>query len=712
MNKSKKKWVAIIYFFALGAVGVGIYPTLTCINALRTDFSLSESQDPAVLALKETLTNTPTNNEINDLVTPICREREPFQNALPWFALAGLLAIGGIIPLLGKREDDDDLPAETRSAPRKRQVLNTKQMAAINVEGAFEIDIGEDSHAGLDSDKNTLMSIVEKQRAITPSDGVHDPRHQFFVPKGFEESAIIFVDPELKKETPTRFFDLDRALIVAQTMMLANPKGVQVKILPGVYQSSIEVPPNVVIVNQKMPRFSGSREGLLWISKQELDDPNRVTILADPEKPYGVKFIRGAHHGIFGCHIVGRGTKGQCGILIERSETVEIVNCVIEQFSNSGIRIERAGSEFPKIRVKINGSMIHKNQALQGGGVFVLESSVAFESCLLKGNTAQQGGGLFVAGVRRPIVLEAVRFEKNISSDPKKEQIGPDRDLKSWEKQRGLGGAIFGVRTKLRAKDLECIENLAEVGGGAIALFSSGMSIHNDEHKSRIERNKSQLGGGIFIVGTPEKDALLKAEHTTMSSNICKAFGGAICIIGKAIVQAEECKIEKNKSVNASGGGVSCHLGGSIDINGGSLSENHAKFNGGGIASLNGRVRIRGQAKVTHNRAQGSGGGVFAISDPSPLTEALIKQNALQLPLKIIVGDANIRYNKCKKVGSGLRVGNLGKVATMPLDIQIDGKASIRSNESMDGDASDIFGTWAGEILSESVSDYRKKQLS
>lgn len=709
MNKSKKKWVAILYFFALVSVGIGIFPTLTCISTLRSDFSRSQSQDPAVLNLKESLTKVPTSNEINDLVTPICRDRAPFQNALPWFVLAGLLAIAGILPMLGKREDKIQPDAPKRS--RRPNQKNTAQIAAINVDGDFAIDIAEDSHADLDSDKNTLMSLVEKQQAITSSDVPRNKRY-IFVPVGFEDSAIIFVDPELKEETATHFFDLERALIVAQTMMLANPKGVQVKVYPGIYQCSIEVPPNVVVINPKMPNFSTAREGLLWISKQEFDDPARVTILAEPEKPYAVKFIRGAHHGIFGCHVVGRETPGQCGILIERSQTVEIVNCVVEQFANSGIRIDRAGSEFPKVRVQISGSMIRKNQSFQGGGIFALESSMAIMSSVLKGNSAQQGGGLFVAGVKRPTVLVAVRFEKNVASDPKKEQVGPDRNLATWEKQRGLGGAIFGVRTKLKAKDLECIENLAEVGGGAIALYASGMSINNDAYKSRIERNKSQLGGGILVIGIPEKDALLKAEKATISSNICKAFGGAICILGTAIVQAEECTIEKNKSVNASGGGVSCHLGGSIDINGGTLSENHAKFNGGGIAALNGRIRIRGMAQITHNRALGSGGGVFAISDPTPVTDALVKNNALQLPLKIIVIDAHIRYNKCEKVGSGLRLGNLRKNPTLPIDIQIDGKASIRSNESMNGEASDIFGTWAGEILSDSVDDYRKKHLS
>ncbi|GEM_PF-5898254 len=720
MNSSKKKRIAIIYLSALGLVGVGIYPTLNCMSELRNDFNKVQSRDEAVLALKEKLDGQfpETNSAISNILTPICREREPLTDALPFLAFAGILAILGFIPILGKKgaEKDDPFQEEVR-VPRThvgRQHLNTQQIAAINVDGAFEIDIPDDERPPDDSGKNTLMALVEKQRKISSVGAENQKKTQSrnFTPSGFEESSTIFVDPEIRADTPTRFGDLEDAIIAAQKMMIGDPKGVQVRVLPGVYQCSIEIPPNVAVVNHRMPNFPSLRDGLLWVSTLELDDPQRVTILADPEKPYGVKFVRGSRHGIFGCHIIGRGKKGQCGILIERSESVDIVNCVIEQFAYSGLRIEEGGSEFPKLRVSIGGTMIRSNESNLGGAIFSRTSSVAIKSSVIKTNRAFQGGGLYISGVKRPFLLDAVRFEKNVAFDPKKQTLNPNISLQEWEKQRGMGGAIFAIKSKLKVSDLECIENLGEGAGGAIALLHSRMTMNNGAYKSRIERNRSQFGGGVFAVGVMGKESLLKAERTSFLSNICKGFGGAICVLGTAIVQAQECTIEKNQSLKGSGGGVACLLGGSIDLNGGSLSENLAKSAGGGIASLNGRVRIRGLAKITHNHCEGSGGGIFAISDPSPLVETLVKQGALKLPLKIIIEDAQIRYNKCDQVGAGLRLGNLKKQPTMPIDFRIAGKASIRSNESTKGTASDLFVSWAGEILSDDPTEYRKKLLS
>ncbi len=644
----------------------------------------------------------------NDFVKSLCTERVKVADMMPWFVLAFFLALIGFIPILGRKEEQAQIkpPKEIDRQPKKDREPKLRKVEAIDVDGSFEIDLTEESHVDLASDSSTLMAVVENQRLLTPSEV-----NVIFIPSGFEDSAIIVVDSGLNKETALRFFDLERAIIAARAMLSKSPKGVQIKIKPGIYKCSIEVPPNIVIVNTKMPNFSNSRDGLLWVSQQELDDIDRVTILADPNKSHAVKFMSGSRQGIFGCHIVGRRTPNQCGIFIERSDSVEIVNCVVEQFTSSGIRIERAGSEFPKIRVEVLGSMIRQNQALQGGGIFVRESTVLIQSSVLKENSARQGGGVYIDGAKRPFVLDAVRFEKNVALDPQKNPAQPDRVLETWEQQTGLGGAIFGLQTKIKAKDLECIENLAEVAGGAISLLSSGMTIIEDNYASRIERNKSHLGAGVFVVGTPEKDALLKAEQTSISSNICRGFGGAFCILGTAIAQLEDCVVEKNQAVNASGGAISCHLGGSVDVRGGSVSENVAALNGGGIAASNGRIRIRGLAKINNNTAHACGGGIFAISEPTKITETLLNTNALQLPLKIIIGEIQIRYNRCEKVGAGLRLGNLTQNPTMPVDIIIDANASIRSNETMKGEASDLFATWAGQTLSDSIKDYRKKLL-
>ena len=154
-------------------------------------------------------------------------------------------------------------------------------------------------------------------------------------------------------------------------------------------------------------------------------------------------------------------------------------------------------------------------------------------------------------------------------------------------------------------------------------------------------------------------------------------------MIGHNVVQAIDCKIEENRTSGPQGvgGGVSCHIGGKLDAQVGAISSNEATAHGGGIAIINARLRLGGQAEVHNNRAGGSGGGVFMVTEPCKVTEKLIALEHFDIPVTLMIDDATIRYNKCGATGSGLRLGNLGNTPTLPIGIKLH-QASIRSNSS------------------------------
>lgn len=704
-------------------VGVALYPTLRCVDLLQKELANSATEDSAILYLqKQSVQGESFTKSKMKLVLPICREREPLSNAAPWLALAGILMLAGFFPLLGRTKMEEKDTYEPPSPMRLAKVVSEKKgpvRAPIHVDGGFEISQEEESEAEKETDAQTLMSYVEgTQPKKRGNSSVHQGVriHSAIGSESHEGRTVFFVDPTIKEETNTRFSALDRALFEAQKKILegaqsdaeVNP-GVQIQIEPGIYQLSIEIPPNVVLVNHKMPKFKTLKNGLIWVSKQELEDPNRVTILADPRKNYAVKFSRGTGQGIFGCHIIGRGDS-QSGIIIDHADSVEIVNCVIEQFAKTGILIQNSGTQLPNINIAIRGSMVRFNTGEKGGGIFAKMSAFTIESSVIRENIAFQGGGLFIEGSKHLIELTELRFEKNVAKAETKVKANMEHLFGAWKTQQGVGGAIFVVNAKLKIYDLECIDNTAFLIGGGIANLGSKVVVQNTRYTSRIERNRSQVGGGIFVSGDQESPAILKLEKIKIQNNQSKIFGAGIGISGAARVQVHDSIVSKNES-NISGGAFSCHLGGSLDVIGGRISQNISRKNGGAIVSINGRIRLRDRVELRENMTEGSGGCLFAISEDTPSSIELIKRQEMAIPLRIILEDVVIRKNRSGKIGPALRLGNISSVSTVPLKIEIDGKTSIRSNTTHHASSQEIFVTWAGQTLSNDIHEYKDKSL-
>ena len=123
--------------------------------------------------------------------------------------------------------------------------------------------------------------------------------------------------------------------------------------------------------------------------------------------------------------------------------------------------------------------------------------------------------------------------------------------------------------------------NSATGGGGGILHVSGPLTLTD----ATVRNNSAQLGGGIYNYDDPShKGDSLTLTRSTVRDNIAE-----------------------------NGGGVAT-IGGTVDLNGSTISRNVATGYGGGIWNENmGTVTLAGDSTVTENSAAQLGGGIYNL---------------------------------------------------------------------------------------------------
>ncbi len=676
------------------------------------------------------------------MATQACSAAFPVSESLPFltmfmvFLLSGILARGSS---RHKTEQELDEVGNARHAARTASAIAIREPVTLKPVTSISLDVGIDLNTGAlpsaddEDDEDSLMSfVVDRARARDEAEGedelIGSDIGGFFCPPGYEDRKSVYVDPSSEAardnytdDTPFNapqnpFRTLDGAMKFAAMRIVRDTPGMQVRLAPGVYQSSVAIPDRVVLVNHRMPIEGSLTQRLKWITELELNDPARVTILPPANAEFAIRFGAGVNQGIFGCHLVGRDGVSQAGIVGLAAHKLAIFNCHIEGFRKGGIRLEQCGTEVPGNGTRVMACGILQNSASQGGGISAEKSVVRITTCIISRNRAHNGGGLWLSQMKAPVVINDTRFSHNIAKGEVPESVLGDIELKAWPGLQGTGGGLMMIGGAIKIVGSEFVDNAATLAGGGVAILGGKAILEGtEEHAMRFHRNKARAGGGFMAAGWPGAEATLKLTTADLQHNEALVIGGAVAVLGLATVQIAAAKASYNQATERSsiGGAFGAMNGAEILTKEVEFRTNSCVGSGGALGAVNASLRLGEGTDMRDNSAQHAGGGIYIITESHPEVANLINQGTIKIPFVLAMKDCVVSSNSADDLGGGLRAGNAASEATFPLGIRTEGSSRVRNNRTKHPNAAgdDVWVVWKDNVVASTENRPAPKLL-
>lgn len=659
------------------------------------------------------------------LAHPVCLATHPVgQPAMAWALFAF-----GLLGMLFFRNQARLASGPVRPDPEGRKRSGSVVGQRRSGRTPDEIDVGDVTVGLSDRDKRildavgdmnhrdeSLMLYLTKDEQSEPQDDLPRDIDGFFCPPGYHDKPILYVDPaheeasdELAGEDPVGnperpLKTIGVALKMARELLEEDADGVMLRVAPGVYHASIDIPDGVVVVNHRLPAEGTVRARLKWLTDQSVDHPDCVTILAPPDAQYAVRFDPGVRQGLFGCHVIGRETVKQAGVVAVNSRALALVNCAIEGFIGGGIRLQDSGTELPGGAVHLHGSRLYRNESKIGGALYAERSSVNIVDCVIERNKAVTGGAIYAVDMRAPLMISNSRIAYNRAQLEESPEVMPEKTpIEAWQRAQGLGGGLYLKNSKLKVSGAEFVENGASVAGGGIAMLASkGIIEASPNNRSRFARNKSRVGAGLVLIGWGGNDATLKCTAPLVEKNKATIGGGGFAAIGLSVVQLIDGEFVENEITEGAGygGAFVVWMGGELLAHGVQFRENQSAGHGGAIAVLNARCSLKENSRLRANIARQTGGGIYAVTTTSSVAASLIERKLVKVPFAITLEDVKISNNASTRRGGGLRGGNEVSVATPPLGFKLGPGVVFQLNrtKSQNENGDDVWIVWAGKV--------------
>lgn len=222
-----------------------------------------------------------------------------------------------------------------------------------------------------------------------------------------------------------------------------------------------------------------------------------------------------------------------------------------------------------------------------GGGVYVYEKMASFTMTggTISNCTASSGGGVMVWGnndSEKPIFI--------MNGDPATTKISGCK-----ARGNGNGGAVYVQQSTFNFINGTLSDNDAERYGGAININET--AILTLEGRCKIQGNRARAGGGISqeaggcVIDINSDGVLIENNHANLNEALGEVYaangqGGGV-LIEKGTFRMRKGSI-RNNYADVNGGGVSCYvrrIAGDVTatIEGGVISGNSAGISGGGI---------------------------------------------------------------------------------------------------------------------------------
>lgn len=355
--------------------------------------------------------------------------------------------------------------------------------------------------------------------------------------------------------------------------------------------------------------------------------------------------------------------------------------------SGGGVYVANAGSQFVQ-----NGGEIRANTATDGAGVFVQDGQYAQNGGeIAQNNASNWGGGLLVANAGANAQLVAGRILTN-TAGMMGGGILVDAGLASINSTviagnsvstvPGWGGgiAVWQKSGRVLQGGGQVTDNTATLGGG-YAIVSGTVVLGGN---ALVSNNRAtQRGGGAYLEA---EFATLTQLNGTIFNNIADSDGGGVTVLSGLYAQRAG-DVISNSALNT-GGGVSVDSGGNYQLwNGRVLSNTAAQ--GGGVSVLFGTAVMSGGVVVGNQASQG--GGVFIAAGLLDVNNAgAITDNNASSGGGVFVqgGQFNLRGGKIARNVAGNGGGIYLQSAASGL-IQTDGL--IENNQSNGGSGGGLY---------------------
>ncbi|MEO1269838.1 MAG: hypothetical protein AAFX99_17255 [Myxococcota bacterium] len=519
-----------------------------------------------------------------------------------------------------------------------------------------------------------------------------------WVPQNWGRGPIVYVAPETANHngpsTGTNpgepLFGLSEAVVTAQRFAQEGHR-VQIRMLPGTYAERITLPPNVALINHRLPP-ADDEEGLRgWLQTDR--EQSEVLLTAPPHigaEDYLLN-LDGSHEALVaGIRFSGLASSsagrlrygGAVHVLSTRSARFYL--CAFAHHVSAGdgaaLRVEQGGDLQKKHSILFEHCLFEDNQAGgRGGALFAHDSITVFRACTFRKNrSAVAGGAVYVQEAPIPMLFEDGTLCDNLveTGEPL-----PDASRSGWSGEVGHGGAIYASYSGVHLRRCDLLNNRSAGAGGAIFAFASrllleGGTADDDRPSGRIAENQAQRGGAVMLSGLrPDSDmqrflTAMRATGVELSRNRAHESGGAIATFRMAVLDLKDCRCQRNAvtSEHGEGGAIHATVGSRLKLTRTHILKNRAPFRGGGMSVSNSSLRIHEGCSVCENQSErGEFAGIAFYTTYSRLLIDLKSSDALELPVVCAIAPCEINRNRSKGGVAGLFIGCLEDKPSIPI---------------------------------------------
>ena len=280
---------------------------------------------------------------------------------------------------------------------------------------------------------------------------------------------------------------------------------------------------------------------------------------------------------------------------------------IIQNFYNTHTR-GGAGIRAQGAQVTINGAKIINNKGKYDAGIKMHDGgTLNFIDGEVSNNESIEGGGAGILLYGIDMTMTGGKVSNN--------------------KSKGTAGGLYvgyyedGDGSTARILGGEISNNTAEGVGGGIFVNSTETQISKLEisGKAKISGNKGTYGGGIRTV-----NSIVEITGGTITQNT--AEGGAGISINGGTLNMSDGTISNNTTTTEDGGGIRGYVAATINITGGTISENKARYGGGILIGDDNSKLTISSGTVSNNES--TQGNVFIINNATfTLNGGTIKNN-------------------------------------------------------------------------------------
>lgn len=299
--------------------------------------------------------------------------------------------------------------------------------------------------------------------------------------------------------------------------------------------------------------------------------------------------------------------------------------------TGGGLRIEEGSTA-----VLGRNTVINNNTAKSGGGVYTKGGKVTINSSTITENKATGNGGGICAEDNSTVTIDGGKVIGNTTTNGNGGGIyakggtvtAANCDISDNDAGQYNGGGIGAQNSTLTLKTNTLNRNKSK-SGGAIWMNASDAALTGNtiDHNAVIGS-----GGGIYAYGDTNRTSgnnTITLEGNTITYNTSKGTGGGIHLANaNQIMTSLNDTIEYNEAAST-GGGVHVASGSELLMNGGSISYNNAKV-GGGIYHASAKKPITLNGVTVKGNTANSGAGAYLWASGATLVvgeDTLISEN-------------------------------------------------------------------------------------